>query len=175
MESTMKTTSHQPAPLERHQSNARIDTRMALRRLRVGLHRVITCEQGQRTPEPAHPWHDLTREEPRSALPCEKERTMLHAAIRQGCTTPERVIEYRMLQLADDLAQFAQPAELSEILYIQMMAEQAEAFAAQSRAHALPSPAHTEAAIRETEEANVVQRAYVTLMRHGRSLFHAGL
>ncbi len=166
----MKATSMTQTKLAVHQSAPPTDPRMALRRMRVALAEVIT-----KAPTPQHFWHDLTREDPRSALPFEKERSMLHAAIAQGCTTPERIIRYRLAQMHDDLAQFAETPLLEEMLYVELMNEQHEALHAQARAHAFPGDSLEMDAIRETEEANVVMRAYCWLMREGRSLLQPSL
>lgn len=154
--------------LAAHQTQQRLDPRMAMRRLRVAFSSVVIT-----TPEPRHPWDDVRRKEPRSALPCEKEREMIHAAIRQGCTTPDRIISYRITQLQDDLAQFHETPLLEEMLYQHLIREQAESMDAVTRAHAMPTPAHRDAAIRETEEASLVGRMFCLLMRSGRSLLHA--
>lgn len=130
--------------------------RFALRRLRNALADVIrdpAALSGQRTPEPAYPWHDLTRETPRAALPFEKERAMLHAAIRQGCTTREKIVRYRAAQLLDDFAQFPDEGRALDVLYTNLVTEEAEAIEAQTIAHALPTETNREAAIRESREA----------------------
>ncbi|MDB4892190.1 MAG: hypothetical protein JWL61_4045 [Gemmatimonadetes bacterium] len=153
--------------LANHHTQPPMDPRLATRRLRIAFAEVVT-----RTPEPSAPWYDVTRSDPRAQLPCTKERTMLHAAIRQGCTTPERIIAYRITQLQDDLAQFNETPLLEELIYQHLVREQAESIDAVSRAHAMPTPAHRDAAIRETEEASLMGRVFCLLMRSGKSLLH---
>jgi hypothetical protein len=97
---------------------------------------------------------------------------MIHEAIRAGATTPERVIRYRLAQMHDDLAQFAEAPLLEELLYVELIREQAEAIEAQSLLRALPTPAHRDAAIRETEQASVIGRVFCVLARSRDALFH---
>lgn len=152
-----------------HQTDPRPDPRMALRRMRVALAEVIT----QAPTSMADAWYDVSRKEPRAALPCAKERAMIHAAIADGCATPESVIRYRLFQMHDDLTQFGEAPLLEELLYVQMIQEQAEAIDAQSRAHALGTTTLELQAIRETEEATVLQRAYCAMKRASRSFLQA--
>lgn len=154
--------------LANHQTQPPMDPRMAVRRVRVALAGVIT-----KTPEPSHFWYDITREEPRAAMPFEKERDMLHAAIRQGCTTPKRIMLYRITQLQDDLSQFAEAPLLAELVMQHLITEQAESMAAISLAHAMPTAAHREEAIRETEEASFLGRVACEVLRSGGSLLPA--
>jgi hypothetical protein len=163
----MKATSHQGPTLERRQPAAMLDPRMALRRLRGALAAVVT-----KYPEPAWPWEDNSRKTPRSPVPCEKERDMLSAAIRQGCTTRDRVLTYYLVRIQDSMAQFPDAAQftLSDILYVRAMAEQAEALEAQARARALPSPEHCDAAARETREAIGAQQLLCELYERGDAL-----
>lgn len=114
----------------------------------------------------------VTRKQPRRKPYDEREREVIHNAIHAGEITPERYMRYRLAQMQDDLAQFAEAPALEELLYVQLIREQAEALDAQSRAHALPSPAHIDAAVRETEEASLVGRVFCVLARSGRTLFH---
>jgi hypothetical protein len=157
----MNTTSHRRSPLERRQhSPSRAHPRFAERALRNALQAIIVDETGeQHTPSPDFPWHDNTRETPRAMLPCERERTMLRAAIRQGCTTPERVLTYFLARIADAMADFAQPVDVSALVYTRLVQEQAEALEAQSLARALPSPERWQHAVRETRD--VIHAAHV--------------
>lgn len=145
------------APVQRDPRSRRDDRdRFALRRLRIALADVIrdpAALSGQRTPTPAYPWHDVTRDAPRAALPCEKERAMLHAAIRQGCTTREKIVAYRAQQLLDDFAQFPDEASPNDIMFTRLLLEQAEAIEAQTVAHGLPTEENRARAIRESREA----------------------
>lgn len=161
------TTKLRPANLAVRQPAHRMDPRVAERRLRVALADLVT-----RTPTARTPWDDNRRREPRSALPCEKERAMIHSAIRNGCTTPERVIGYRLFQMRDDLAQFEEAPDVGELLYVQLIREQAEALDAQSQFHARRTPAHAEIAIKETEDVVTLGRAFVGLLRAGGALLH---
>jgi hypothetical protein len=158
----MKSTRHQDSSLARHQSDHRVDPRLAERRLRVALQQVIT-----RTPDPVHPWHDNSRAEPRAPLVCAKERELLHAAIAQGCTTPMQIVSYYLARLADSLNQFPEQLLASDVLYVRLMAEEAEALEAQALAHGIPTPANRETALRETREAIVVQQLECALLESG--------
>jgi hypothetical protein len=153
-----------PAMLARRQSPEPVEPLLAARRLVIALANIPT-----RTPQPGHAWHDITRTDPRTAMPFAKERGMIHAAIKQGCTTPDRVIAYRLAQMKDDLAQFAEAPNFVELVYVQLVTEEAEAVEAQTLAHALPTAANRDAAIRETEEASTIARAYCSLVKSGRS------
>ena len=163
----MKATSNQGPTLERRQPAAAIHPRMAEKRLRVALGAVAT-----KYPEPNWPWEDNARKEPRAPLPCEKERDMLAAAIQQGLTTRDRVLTYYLARIADSMAQFPDAGRfaLSDILYVRAMAEQAEALDAQARARAIPSPAHCDAAARETREAIGVQELLIEIYERGDAL-----
>lgn len=176
----MKTTSPRPAPLEGRQPHQRMHPRIAERHLRVALHGVI-CDahavSGQRTPAPEHPWHDLTREEPRTALPCAKERTMLHAAIRQGCTTRDQVLTYFLARIADAMGQFPDAAafRVSDILYVRAMAEIAEAQESIALAHTVPSDDTRAAAVREGREALPLIELLCTTYERGDALPFPGV
>lgn len=153
-------TSHQGSPLARRQSEPRVDARIAEQRLRVALHAVIadsSARSGQHTPSPEHFWHDNSRDEPRAPIACEKERDMLNAAIAQGCTTPMRIVSYYLARLTDSLAQFPEELLVSDVLYVRLMAEEAEALEAQALAQGMPTAEHCAAAVRETREAITVQ------------------
>lgn len=114
----------------------------------------------------------LTRKEPRRKPYDEREREVIHAGIRAGQITPEGLIRYRLAQIQDDLAQFSEAPLLEELLYLQLIREEAEALDAQSRAHALPTPDSIDAAVRETEDATLVGRVFCVLARSRRTLFH---
>ena len=148
----MKSTSHQRAPLARGHRDPRCDPRIAERRLRVALARVI---DGHAAPEPAYAWHDNSRTDPRAPLPCEKERAMLAAAIRAGATTRDAVLTYYLARIADTLAEFpdAHAVRTSDVLYVRAMAEIAEATEATMLAHTCPDAPHRERAVRELREA----------------------
>jgi len=140
---------------------------MAERRLRVALQAVIadpTAPSGQRTPTPDHAWYDNARTDPRSTLPCEREREMLHAAIRQGCTTPLKVVSYFVERIADTLAQFPEQLLVSDVLYVRLMIDEAEALEAQALAHGVPTPEHIADAIVQTREAIVMQQLECALL-----------
>lgn len=154
----MHTTKTSQVNLAIHQTAPRQDPRIALRRVRVAFAELVT-----KAPVPGHAWHDVTRTDPRTRLPCEKERAMIHDAIRQGCTTPDRVIRYHVARMQDDLTQFPEAPLLEELLYVQLIREEAEALDAQSIAHALPSAEHQEAAIRATAQVARDARLYCTL------------
>lgn len=156
--------------LATHQRAAAIDDRLAERRLRVALAEIIADAPSY--PEPRWRWEDVARTQPRSSMPFKREREMIHSAIREGKTTPEHVIRYYLARMHDDLAQFAEAPLLEELLYRQLINEQVQAIDAQSRAHALPSPAHIDDAIRETEESTLLGRVFCVLARSGRTLFH---
>lgn len=159
-----KSTSHQGTPLARRQSTHRVEPRIAEQRLRVALAAVIadqTAPTGQRTPEPDHYWYDNSREQPRAPLVCEKERAMLHAAIAQGCTTPMQVVSYYLARLTDSLAQFPDERRLSDVLYVRLMAEEAEALEAQALARGLGTVEARAAAVRETRDEIGIAELYV--------------
>lgn len=160
-------TNRSRASLAARQSATRVDPRMAYRRMRVAFAAIVF-----KTPEPKHLWHDNTREQPRSPLPNDKEREMIHGAIHQKCTTPELILRYRIAQLHDDYAQFENPPRLEDIFFVELIREQSQAIDAQARAHAFPTPENLEAAARETEDAVTLGQMCVQLMRSGRRLLH---
>lgn len=144
-----------------------IEPRLEKRRRRVAFVEIVA--DARRLPAA---WYAHTRRDPRNKLPSERERELIHEAIRAGATTPERVIAYRLFQMRDDLAQFSETPALAELLYVQMIREEAEAIDAQSTAHALPTPAHLDTAVRETEKASLLGRAFCVLARSGRLPLH---
>ena len=144
-----------------------VEPRLAHRRRLVAFAAMFS--DAERQPQAVY---GLTRKQPRVKLPDERERRIIHQAIRDGKTTPERVIHYRLFQLQDDLAQFDDSPALQDLLYLELVREQIEAIDAQSLAHAIPTPAHLDAAVRETEEASLVGRAFCALVRSGRLLMH---
>ena len=162
----MKATNHHGATLARRQSgHPTMDPRLAERRIRIALGAVICAStpSGQRTPSPEHAWHDNSRAEPRSPLVCAKERAMLADAARQGCTTPDRIIEYFLVRIEDALAQF--PAEYSarELVYLKLAIDEAEALEAQSIDRALPSPEHHRAALEATKRVAFDAEVFLSL------------
>lgn len=163
----MKNTRTSEVSLARHQTQPRLSPRMAERRLRVALANVLT-----KTPMPRHAWDDNTRTDPRCTVACDREREMLHQAIRQGCTTPEKVVEYYLVRMADSLAQFDEAPLLEEMCYLQWFKEQGEAHDAVARLHVLPTHEHRESAIREVTEASFLSRVVGGLLRRGGSLRH---
>lgn len=154
----MHTTRTSRVNLAIHQTAPRQDPRLALRRIRVAFAELVT-----KAPAPGHAWHDVTRTDPRTRLPCEKERAMIHDAIRQGCTSPDRVIRYHLARMQDDLAQFAEAPLLEELFYQQLIQEEASAIDAQSIAHALPSAEHQAAAVRATAQVARDARLFCSL------------
>lgn len=177
--SSMHTTSQHPAPRERRQSTGKPHPRFAAPRGRAALHAVI-CDpdvpSGQRTPAPEHPWHDLTRTNPRTALPTEKEDEMLEAAITQGCTTRDKVITYFLTRIGTAMAHFpdADDFRLSDILYVRAMAEIAEAQESFALAHTLPTTASRAAAVREGREAHAMMELLCSTYERGETVPFSG-
>jgi hypothetical protein len=162
----MNATNHHGAALARCQSGHQMDPRLAVRRLRNALHAVIVSDEsvsGQRTPVPEHAWHDNTREQPRSALVCEKERAMLADAALQGCTTPDRIIEYFLVRIDDALAQFPSEYSARELVYLKLAIDEAEALEAQSIDRALPSPEHHRAALAATKHVALDAEVFLSI------------
>lgn len=147
--------------LERQSNHAHIEPRHRLRRLRIALHALIAYPGGQNTPEPEAPWHDLTRAEPRAAHPCEKERAMIAAAIRQGCTTPDAVLRYFIARLTDAMAEFPNNITVRDVCYVALIANEAEAVEAQTLARGLGTDEAHERAIRETADIIPLAQLYV--------------
>jgi hypothetical protein len=153
----MNTTSRDSATLERRQS-IRIEPHRPDQQLRDMLHDVIkdpTARTGQRTPAlTGWRWHDLTRDDPRCDVPFGDERTMIHDAIRNGCTTRERVLRYHLARLQDDMAQFpdASVTPTSDVLFVLAMAEMAESMEAVAREHTMDTPENRRAAVKEASE-----------------------
>lgn len=146
----MQTTNHSGPTLER-QSN-RTEPRRRLRRLRIALHAMIAYPGGQLTPEPEAPWHDLTRQEPRAAHPCEKERTMIANAIRQGCTTPQQVLSYYLARIQDSMEEFATPVRVSDVCFVRLIAELADVVESGTLARGLGTAEALQTFQRETAE-----------------------
>lgn len=162
----MKATNHHGAALARRQSGHQMDPRLAERRIRIALSAVICSKastSGQRTPVPEHAWHDNTRAEPRAGLVCSKERAMLADAAQQGCTTPDRVIEYFLVRIEDALTQFPAAYSARELVYLKLAIDEAEALEAQSIDRALPSPEHHRAALEATRHVALDAEVFLGL------------
>jgi hypothetical protein len=103
--------------------------------------------------------------------PFARERDMIHEAIRDGDDAGARD---PLSARADARRSRAvrRGAALEELLYVELIREQAEAIEAQSLLRALPTPANRDAAIRETEESSVVGRVFCVLARSRDALFH---
>jgi hypothetical protein len=83
------------------------------------------------------------------------------------------VIGYRLTQLRDDLAQFTSLQQtMEELVYVELVREQAEAIDAQTRAFMQPTAGNHERAIRETEEAIGISHLFISAIRSGRRLLH---
>jgi hypothetical protein len=162
----MNATEFSTANLAIRRISDRIEPRVTLRRLHVAYHEIVAG--AKRMPKC---WYDLTRNRP-TRFPFERDREYVHAAIREGATTPDRVISWRLKQLADDLAQFSEPLEMNELFFVRLICEQAEAADAQTRAHAMPTSLNRDLAIKETEEAWLLGRLYCALLRGGRAMLH---
>lgn len=105
--------------------------------------------------------YELQRAEPRvTTLPDDRQREIIHDGIRAGLIPRERMIRYRAQQLLDDLAQYPDETSASgapsEALYVRLMTETAEAVEAQTLAHAMPTEANRERAVRETQESAAI-------------------
>jgi hypothetical protein len=168
----MMSTRTSAGSLATHQRAAAIDDRLAERRLRVALAEVIADAPSY--PEPRWRWEDVARTQPRSSMPFKREREMIHSAIREEKTTPEKVIRYYLARMADDLAQFAEAPLLEELIYLELIREEAEAIEWQSIFRANPTPANRDRMIRETEEGSLVGRVLCALARSRDALFHHG-
>lgn len=153
------------ANLAVRQHHSRLDPRMAMRRLCVAFIGIVHGAKKM----PAT-WYELTRKDRVVHFPFERERTFVHAAIREGATTPEKVVAWRMAQILDDLAQFRAAPSAQELIYVNVIREQVEAIDAQSKAHAHPNETHRDRAIRETEESIAALQLYLSLLRSGASL-----
>ena len=149
------------ANLATRRTHQRTDPRLQLRRLRVAFVGIVSA--ARRMPAP---FYELTRTRER-AYPFEAERCYVHAAIREGATTPEKVVAWRMAQLHDDLAQFDEAPQLEDLVYVQLINEESEAVHAQTIAYAFPTPANREAALRETAEAVSFCHAFMQMVRAG--------
>jgi hypothetical protein len=134
-----------------HRGEARepMDPRMVFRRRREAFVELFA----DASPKPKAV-NAITRTDPRTKLYDERQRAIIHAGIRDGVISRERIIRYRAQQLLDDFAQYPDEGGSSrEQLYVRLMLEQAEAIEAQTVAHALPSEGNRLAAVRETREA----------------------
>lgn len=155
------------ANLATRRITTRTDPRLAMRRLRVAFIGMVS--RARRMPAS---WYELTRSDRDVAFPFERERRFIHEAIRQGATTPEAVVEWRMAQLRDDIEQFDESPQLEELCYIALIREQSEAISAQSLAHAQPTQAHMDLAVRETREAVTYGKFFIAIANTGKRLLH---
>lgn len=96
--------------------------------------------------------YELSRAEPRCALPNEKERGMLHRDIRAGLIPRDRLVAYRRAQLLDDLAQYPDSAPATEVLHVELMTQTAEMVHACTVAEGMPTLANRRAKVKETRD-----------------------
>jgi hypothetical protein len=109
----------------------------------------------------------IQRKDPRVKLYDEREREIIHQGIKDGVISRERIVRYRLSQLLDDLAQFPHDVPVSDVVYVRLMAEQAEALEAQAIARALPTSANRDAAVRETKDAIAMQHIACVALEQG--------
>ena len=109
----------------------------------------------------------ITRAEPRTKLYDERQREIIHAGIRAGMISRERLIRYRAQQLLDDLAQFPAQASTGDVVYVRAMLETAEMVEAQTVAHAIPTETNRMTALRETREAIAVAELMCVILDQG--------
>jgi hypothetical protein len=109
----------------------------------------------------------ITRAEPRTKLYDERQREIIHAGIRAGMISRERLIRYRAQQLLDDLAQFHDQASAGDVMYVRAMLETAEMVEAQTVARALPTETNRMTALRETREAIAVAELMCVILDQG--------
>jgi hypothetical protein len=108
--------------------------------------------------------YELQRSEPRSGLPDERQRRLIHEGIRAGYITRDQIVAYRATQLLDDLSTFGRSSDAADALYVAYMTETAEAVEAQTVARGVKSGEAREAAIRETREAIAVAEMQVAAL-----------
>jgi len=159
----MHTTEFPRANLAIRPMRDRVDPRLQLRRLQVAF--VAIVHGAKRMPTR---WYGLTERHRTVSFPFERERQFVHEAIQLGCTTPMQVMSWHLARLADDLAQFPDAPCVSDVCYIRLMAEQAEALEAQARARGLRTAEADAIALRESEEAIAALQLYVTGVRRAR-------
>lgn len=155
------------ASLATSRTTPRTDPRIALRRLRVAFIGMVSG--ARRMPQG---WYELTRTDREVAFPFERERRFIHEAIREGATSPEAIVRWRIAQLLDDLEQFDESPQIDDLSYIALIREQSEAINAQSLAHAEPTDTNLDRAVRETRESVAYMRLFMALASRGRRLLH---
>jgi hypothetical protein len=144
---------HRAALASRHSEP--VSPALAIRRRLVAFAELFT--DAARKPDALY---GLQRKEPRCQLPDEKQRTMIHDAIKAGTISPARIIRYRLFQLQDDLAQYSKPVELADVCYTHVAKELGEAVEALAVARMQPTPGNIDAARRESAEASVASSAF---------------
>jgi hypothetical protein len=143
----MKTTQRHRAALASRHTVAGPDPRLVTRRRLVAFAELFTD-----APRKPAALYALTRKEPRCQLPDEKEYQLIVEGIAAGTISRDRLVSYVLFKLMTLLALYPDQVDTSDVLYVRLMAEQAEALEAQARAHGLPTPANREHAVRETRE-----------------------
>jgi hypothetical protein len=133
-----------------------------LNALRVAF--IDLCTGAKRLPDL---WYGLTERHRSISFPFERERMWVHKAIKLGATTPAQVVQWRLAQLADDLAQFPGDVRISDVCYVQYAAEHAEALEAAATARAFPTRENRDTAIREIGESNTAARAFSGVLASG--------
>lgn len=100
----------------------------------------------------------------KTKLPDERQRELIHEGIRAGYITREQVVNYRLAQTADDLAQFPTGYTPQEAIFVQCVTEFAEAMEKITLAATLPTETNVTNAIRETREALLVGELHVAAL-----------
>jgi hypothetical protein len=110
---------------------------------------------------------ELTRSQPRCALPDEKQRRMIHTGIRAGYVTREQCVRFRLAQLIDDLGQFPAEGSAHETLYRLLMKETGEMVDWQTIARGTPTTENRARAVQETRENIAIEELQIAAMEHG--------
>lgn len=124
---------------------------------------IAFCDLFRHYPRKPDAIYELQRSAPRSQLPGERERALIHDGIAQGYISRDMVVAYRTAQLADDLGAFPGSHDVEDATYCALFREVGEAVEAITIAHGLPTEANHEEAARQAREAAAVMEMHVSM------------
>lgn len=105
-------------------------------------------------------YYEFTREERRANIADEGQRTFIQAGLRDGAITVDRYMDYRLWQIADDLANAPGQPSLADVGFVRFVTEAAEGLDACAEQRGMPSIATNERAVKEVRELAAAAQFY---------------
>lgn len=105
-------------------------------------------------------YYEFTREERRAHIADEGQRTFIQAGLADGSITVDRYMDYRLWQIADDLATAPGQPSLADVGFVRFVTEAAQGLDACAEHRGMPSIATTERAAKEVRELATAALVY---------------